>query len=85
MSDDQQPEINLDEPATYEVRIKGHLGQDWEDWFDNTSISQTDNGETILTCTVQDQSALHGLLRRIRDLGIPLISVVQINADNAEE
>ncbi len=70
---------------TYKIRIKGHLNQDWSDWFDNTSISQTEDGETILTCTVSDQSALHGLLRRIRDLGVPLISVVRIDPNNAEE
>ena len=78
-------QMNLDDPMTYKIRIKGHLNQDWSDWFDNTSISQTEDGETILTCTVSDQSALHGLLRRIRDLGVPLISVVRIDPNNAEE
>ncbi len=77
--------MNLDEPLNYEIRIKGHLNQDWEGWFDNVTIKQTDDGETIITCTVKDQSALHGLLRRIRDLGIPLISIVRINPSNDDE
>lgn len=77
--------MNLDEPLNYKIRIKGHLNQDWEGWFDNVTIKQTDDGETIITCTVKDQSALHGLLRRIRDLGIPLISIVRINPSNDDE
>lgn len=85
MSDQQQPGMNLDKTTTYEIRIKGHLGHNREDWFDNTSISRTDDGETILTCILKDQSALHGLLRRIRDLGMPLISVVQISSSDETE
>lgn len=85
MSDNQHPEINPDETTTYQIRIKGHLANDWEDWFDNVSITQVNDGETLLTCTIQDQSALHGLLRRIRDLGLPLISVVQTEPDGSDE
>ena len=85
MSDQQQPKNNLDETTTYEIRIKGHLGHDWEDWFDNTNISQTDDGETILTCVIKDQSALHSMLRRFRDLGIPLISVVLVSSSEKTE
>ena len=82
---DNPHQMNLDDPMIYEIRIKGNLTQDWEDWFDNVQISHTANGETILTCTVRDQSALHGLLRRIRDLGVTLISVVPVKPDNSEE
>jgi len=82
---DNQHHRDLDESMIYEIRMKGHLNHDWEDWFDNTSIVLTDDGETILTCTIKDQSALHGLLRRIRDLGITLISVVQISASDQSE
>ena len=59
----------------YEIRVKGHLDSSWSDWFDGMMISHKDNGETLLTGTLADQAALHGLLTRVRDLGIPLISV----------
>jgi hypothetical protein len=76
---------DLDDPITYEIRIKGHLSADWTQWFDCLTIVQIDDGETVLTCTVCDQSALHGLLRRIRDLGVALISVVQITTSDVAD
>ena len=83
MSDNQHQNLNQDKSMTYTIHIKGHLGHDWEDWFDNVSITQADE-ETILTCAVRDQSALYGLLRRIRDLGVTLISVIRVEPDNPE-
>jgi hypothetical protein len=65
----------------YEIRIKGHLNPQWADWFGNASVALEDNGETLLTCTVIDQAALYGLLRKVRDLGMPLISVVRVEPD----
>jgi len=62
-------------PAIYEIRIKGHLGPNWEDYFENLTIKQEDNGDTLLIGPVVDQSALHGLLKKVRDLGMPLLSV----------
>ena len=59
----------------YEIRIKGHLNRQWTDWFGDPTITLEDNGNTLLTCSVADQAALHELLRRVRDLGILLISV----------
>lgn len=59
----------------YEIRIKGHLDKLWADWFDGMTIRHEDNGESLLTGTLTDQAALHGLLNRLRDLGIQLISV----------
>ena len=59
----------------YEIRIKGHLDPSWSDWFDGMTIIHEDNGETLLAGTLADQAALHGLLNRVSDLGIPLISV----------
>ena len=59
----------------YEIRIRGHLDESWTDWFDGMTIRHEDNGETLLTGTLPDQAALHGLLNRLRDLGIQLISV----------
>ena len=71
MSSDTGP----DQPTTYRVRIKGHLGPEWTDWFGGLAITLEDNGDTLLTGLVVDQAALHGLLRRVRDLGMPLVSV----------
>jgi hypothetical protein len=68
----------LDRPMVYQVRIKGHLGPRWTDWFGGLSITLEDNGDTLLTGPVEDQAALHGLLRKIRDLGMPLISAIRI-------
>ncbi|MEQ8671861.1 MAG: hypothetical protein RLP44_05305 [Aggregatilineales bacterium] len=63
------------EPGHYEIRIKGHLDKKWADWFEGLTITLEDNGETLLSGTVVDQAALHGLLKKIRDLGLLLISV----------
>ena len=69
----------LDEPMVYQIRIEGHLGPRWAAWFGDVSITLEDNGETLLTGPVVDQAALHGLLRKIRDLGMPLISAIRVN------
>jgi hypothetical protein len=63
------------EPEHYEIRVRGHLGSQWTDWFEGLTITLEDNGDTLLTGPVIDQAALHGLLRRVRDLGLPLVSV----------
>jgi hypothetical protein len=65
----------------YEIRVGGHLNPQWAEWFDAIDIDHETNGETLLTCTVVDQAALYGLLRKVRDLGIPLISVIQVEPD----
>lgn len=62
----------------YQIRIKGHLDSQWTDWFEGLTITLEDNGDTLLTGPVIDQAALHGLLKRVRDLGIPLISVIPV-------
>ncbi len=69
----------LDEPMVYQIRIEGHLGPKWTAWFGDVSITLEDNGETLLTGPVADQAALHGLLRKVRDLGMPLISAIRVN------
>lgn len=66
------------EPGLYEIRIKGHLDNRWADWFEGLTITALDNGETLLTGPVVDQAALHGLLRKVRDLAMPLLSVTRI-------
>ena len=68
----------LDRPMVYQIRIEGHLGPGWPDWFGGMTITLEEGGDTLLTGPVVDQAALHGLLRRVRDLGIPLISAVRV-------
>ena len=70
---------DLDQPMIYQIRIKGHLGPRWTEWFEGMTITLEDNGETLLTGPVVDQAALHGLLRKVRDLGMPLISAIRVN------
>ncbi len=65
------------EPVVYQIRIKGHLDRRWTDRFDGLTISLEGNGDTLLTGPVVDQAALHGVLRKVRDLGMPLLSVIQ--------
>jgi hypothetical protein len=73
-----------DESGLYEIRLKGHLNDRWADWFGEVAITLEDDGNTLLTCPVIDQSALHGLLKRVRDLGMPLLSVNFIKPYHAE-
>jgi hypothetical protein len=62
----------------YEIRVKGHLDESWADWMEGLTIHHEANGETLLRGSLPDQSALHGVLNRLRDLGVQLISVNQI-------
>ena len=65
---------------TYQIRLKGQLGPQWADWFEDTSLTY-ENGNTLLTCQVTDQAALYGLLRKVRDLGLPLLLVTRVPSD----
>ena len=69
--------IKRDEGALYEIRVRGILDDSWSDWLDGLSITPTDDGNTVLAGPIRDQCALHGLLVKIRDLGLPLLSVEQ--------
>ena len=73
-----------DESGLYEIRLKGHLNSRWADWFEGLTITLEENGDTLLTGLVVDQAALHGLLKRVRDLGMPLLSVNFVNPGQAE-
>ena len=68
----------------YQIRISGHLDRQWSDWFGGVNITLEDNGNTLLTGPVADQAALHGLLRRVRDLGMPLLSVNRVKPGLAD-
>ena len=73
-----------DEPASYEIRVKGHLGPQWTGWFGGLSITLEEDGDTLLTGPVVDQAALHGLLKKVRDLGMPLVSVSPLEPGQAD-
>jgi len=75
MSNKRNPIIDPGQPMIYQIRIKGHLGSHWAHMFEDLTITLEDNGDTLITGPVVDQSALHGLLKKVRDLGMPLISV----------
>ena len=74
-----------DKPRRYEICIRGHLDDKWADTFDGLTMTRDNAGDTHLTGFVTDQAALHGLLRKVRDLGMPLISVVQIESQQINE
>ena len=65
------------QPRQYEIRLAGHLDQRWAEWFDGLTLTQQGDGTTVLRGPVVDQAALHGLLQKVRDLGLPLVSVTQ--------
>ncbi len=79
MSNKPDPMTGSSHPTIYEIRLKGHLGSQLTDWFEGFTITLEENGDTVLTGPVVDQSALHGLLKKVRDLGQPLLSVQQVS------
>ncbi len=77
MANNLNPKTDPSQPVVYQIRIKGHLGHHWTEWFEGLTLALEDNGDTLLTGLV-DQAALHGLLKKVRDLGMPLLSVTQV-------
>ncbi len=84
MANKRNPTTDPGEPIVYQIRIKGHLGRQWTDWFEGLSITLEENGDTLVTGPVVDQAALHGLLRKVRDLGVPLLSVIRFTPGDAD-
>lgn len=80
MADKPPPNVEF-----YEIRLKGHLDAQWVTWFDGLTITLEENGDTLLSGPVVDQSALHGLLKKVRDLGMPLVSVAQAQSNRSEQ
>ena len=70
-----------DQPASYQIRLQGQLHGEWAEWFEGMTITVEAGGDTLLTGPVVDQAALHGLLRKVRDLGMPLLAVQRVDGD----
>ncbi|MCX6078133.1 MAG: hypothetical protein NTW32_01250 [Chloroflexi bacterium] len=84
MSNELSSESYSDQLIVYQIRIKGHLGLPWMEWFAGLIITLEEDGNTLLTGTVIDQAALHGLLKKVRDLGMPLLSVNRVNPNEVD-
>lgn len=84
MTNNLQTKRDPDAPLVYQIRLQGHLGAQWTAWFDGLTIALTANGDTLLTGPVVDQAALYGLLKKVRDLGMPLLAVTCIESDQTK-
>jgi hypothetical protein len=84
MTDQQTPTPDRPEAGRYEIRLTGHLDAHWTAWFDGLSVSREADGTTVISGPIADQAALHGVLQRVRDLGLPLVSVIRMKPDQPE-
>lgn len=84
MSNKHNPAYDADQPMVYQIRIKGHLSHQWADWFEGLTITLEEDGNTLLNGPVVDQSALHGFLKKVRDLGVPLLSVNSVESSRQD-
>ena len=84
MSSELNQKTDPSQPMVYQIRLKGHLGSQWTDWFEGLTITLEEDGDTLLTGPVIDQAALYGLLKKVRDLGLPLVSVCPIDPGQAD-
>jgi len=84
MSNKLNSQIDSSQPMVYQIRIEGHLGLPWTDWFEGLTVTLEDNGDTLLTGPVIDQAALYGLLKKVRDLAMPLVSVIRAKPVEAD-
>ena len=87
MSNNLIPTPEPERPWLYQIRIKGHLGSQWADWFGGLTITLEDDGDTLLTGPLVDQAALYGLLKKVRDLVMPLLSInpIQSNENHPQQ
>ncbi len=83
MPNELNPKTDPGQPTVYQIRIKGYLGPKWIEWFAGLAITLEEDGNTLLTGPVVDQAALYGLLKKVRDLGMPLVSVMGVEPDQA--
>ena len=84
MSNKRNPTTDPGQPTVYQIRIKGHLNDQWTNWFEGLTITLEEDGSTLLTGLVVDQAALFGLLKKVRDLGMPLISINCVEPGNSD-
>jgi hypothetical protein len=79
------PNTDPSKPMIYQIRLKGHLSREWTVWFEGLTITLEADGDTLLTGPVIDQAALHGLLKKVRDLGMPLVSVSPVEPGHTDQ
>lgn len=84
VSGDRNSKSNPDQALVYQIRLEGHLGHQWANWLNGLSLT-LEGKNTLLTCQVVDQAALYGLLRKVRDLGVPLLSVTRVEPDRLKD
>lgn len=80
-----QRDIGPDQPMVYQIRLKCHLGSEWAEWFGGMAVELAEDGDTLLTGPVADQAALYGLLKKMRDLGMPLVSVNRLQISETHQ
>ena len=80
MPNNLNPTHGAGQPMVYQIRIKGHLSPQWTDWFEGMAITPEDNGDTLVTGPVIDQAALHAVLKRVRDVNLPLLSIMEVRS-----
>ena len=85
MTNKHDSTTDLDQSMVYQIRVEGHLGYQWTDWFGGLRVTTVENGDTLLTGPVVDQSALYGLLKKVRDLGMPLVSVKRVEPGQIQQ
>ena len=84
MTDQRTPTPDRPEAWRYEIRLAGHLDAHWAAWFDGLTVSHETDGTSVVSGPIADQSALHGVLQRVRDLGLPLVSVMRVERDHPD-
>ena len=84
MLNELEPKPTPNQTVVYQIRLKGHLDSQWTDWFEGLTITLEEDDDTLLTGPVTDQAALHGLLKKVRDLGMPLVSVSPLEPGQAD-